>query len=132
MLTDYFGHETVALDNPIATISQWDDHISINQTSKGSATLSVTASDSTNSVTATASVEAPCSPGSRLSSDGTFCVTAQATLTYSGTLPTHPASKPTAGSVASTVLKEGESGTLDVRMYVDVARNDSNCSFNGT
>ncbi len=59
-LTDYFGHETdaeltftVTLDNPIATISQWDELISIEQTSSGTATLTVTASDGTNSVTAT-------------------------------------------------------------------------------
>ena len=41
-LTDYFGHETdadltftVTLDNPIATISQWDELISIKNTRQG-------------------------------------------------------------------------------------------------
>ena len=137
-LTDHFAHErgdkltyTATLDNPIAMITQYNGVITLRQTIKGTATLTVTASDGASSVSATASVEASCNPGSRLSSDGTFCVSAQSTLTYSGTLPPHPSSKPTAGSVASITLKEGESGTLDVRMYVDLARNDNNCTFNG-
>ena len=140
-LTDYFGHETdaeltftVTLDNPIATISQWDELISIEQTSSGTATLTVTASDGTNSVSVTASVEAQCNPGSRLSSDGSFCVAAQSALSYNGTVSPHPSSPngPTDAFIADVRLKEGTSGTIEVRVWVNKADVGSgNCRMRG-
>ena len=139
-LTDYFGHETdaeltftVTLDNPIATISQWDELISITQTSSGSATLTVTASDGTNSVSATAGVEAQCNPGTRLSSDGSFCVAAQAALSYNGTLSPHPSSPNGPGDsfVADVRLKEGTSGTIEVRVWVNKPEAGSDCRMRG-
>ena len=140
-LTDYFGHETdaaltftVTLDNPIATISQWDELISIKNTSTGTATMTVTASDGTHSVTATTALEAVCSPSSRLSYDGTFCVAAQSALSYNGTLSPHPSSPggPTDAFTADVRLKEGTSGTIEVRVWVnkdDVG--DGNCRMRG-
>ena len=128
MLTDYFGHETgadltftVALDNPIATISQWDEHISIKQTSTGTATMTVTASDGTHSVTATSSLEATCSPTSRLSSDGTFCVAAQTALSYNGSLAPHPSSPngPTDSFIPEIRLEEGSQNRITVRVWVN-------------
>ena len=139
-LTDYFGHETdadltftVTLDNPIATISQWDELISIKQTSSGSATLTVTASDGTNSISASASVEAQCNPGTRLSSDGSFCVGAQSTLSYNGTLSPHPSSPNGPGDsfVANVRLKEGTSGTIEVRVWVNKPQAGSSCRMRG-
>ncbi len=140
-LTDYFGHETdadltftVTLDNPIATIGQWDELISITQTSSGTATLTVTASDGTNSISATAGVEAQCNPGTRLSSDGTFCVGAQSALSYNGTVAPHPSSPngPTDNFIADVRLKEGTSGTIEVRVWVNKADVGSgNCRMRG-
>ncbi len=139
-LTDYFGHETdadltftVTLDNPIATISQWDELISIKQTSSGNATLTVTASDGTNSISATASVEAQCNPGSRLSSDGTFCIAAQLALAYNGTVSPHPSSPngPTDNFIANVRLKEGTSGTIEVRVWVNKPQVGNSCRMRG-
>ena len=139
-LTEYFGHETdaaltftVTLDNPIATISQWDELISIKQTSTGTATLTVTASDGTNSVTATTDLEAVCSPSSRLSSDGTFCVAAQSVLAYNGTVAPHPSSPngPDDDFIQPIRLKEGTSGTIEVRVWVNKPQVGSTCRMRG-
>ena len=137
-LTDYFGHETnadltftVALDNPIATITQWDELISIKNTSKGTATMTVTASDGTHSVSATAGLEAACSPTSRLSSDGTFCVSPQVMHTYSGAVPPYPSSPPSAGTTGIVRLTEGTSGQITVRVYPDLGHSNNACRMNG-
>jgi len=139
-LTDYFGHETgaglsftVTLDNPIATISQWDELIAIKNTSTGTATMTVTASDGTNSVSATVDLEAACSPSSRLSSDGTFCVAAQTALAYNGSIGPHPSSPggPADNFLPEIRLEEGTSNTINVRVWVN--RNDvgNSCRMRG-
>ena len=139
-LTDYFGHETdadltftVTLDNPIATIGQWDELISITQTSSGTATLTVTASDGTNSISATASVEAACNPGSRLSSDGSFCVAAQAAVVYNGDLPPYSSSPngPSDGFVPTVRLEEGTANRINVRVWVNKPEAGSACRMRG-
>ncbi len=139
-LTDYFGHETdadltftVTLDNPIATIGQWDELISIKNTTKGTATMTVTASDGANSISATASVEAACNPGSRLSSDGSFCVAAQAAVVYNGDLPPYSSSPngPSDGFVPTVRLEEGTANRINVRVWVNKPEAGSACRMRG-
>ena len=139
-LTDYFGHETdanltftVTLDNPIATISQWDELISIKQTSTGTATMTVTASDGANSVSATVGLEAACSPTSRLSSDGAFCVAAQSGLVYNGDVRPYATSPngPADGYVPTIRLAEDASGKMDVRVWVNKPQAGAACRMRG-
>ena len=139
-LTDYFGHETnadltftVTVDNPIATISQWDEIISIKNTSKGTATMTVEASDGTHSVSATAGLEAACNPTSRLSSDGTFCVAAQSAVVYNGDVRPYATSPngPTDGYVPTIRLEEGTSNRIDVRVWVNKPQAGSGCRMRG-
>ena len=140
MLADHFGHETdadltftVMLDNPIATISQWDEHISIKNTSIGTATLTVTASDGTNSISTTVGLEAPCSPTSRLSSDGTFCVSALTAIAYNGTVTNHPSSPNGPGDdfIADVRLEEGTTGEILVRVWVNKPQAGNACRMRG-
>ena len=138
-LTDYFAHPkgdpltfTAALDNPIATITQSGAMISIKPTGKGTAVLTVTAGDGMHSVIVTAGVEAVCSPGSRLSYGS--CVSPQVTHTYSGTLKPHPSSPggPGADGFTSTIrLEEGTSGSLQVRVWVDLGHDNAACRMRG-